>query len=132
MRSSISPTGCGPTSDAPISMRSSTPTPSATVALAGSTRRPCGAPASRARRAGRAAGRAFDVARALVAAGACAPLYATAVALILADDGRPVLFRQERLGRGRRPFSILKLRTMRDGRVTRAGRWLRATGIDET
>lgn len=56
----------------------------------------------------------------------------TAIGLaILLDDGRPLLFRQARLGRGRRPFAILKFRTMRDGRVTRAGRVLRATGLDE-
>jgi lipopolysaccharide/colanic/teichoic acid biosynthesis glycosyltransferase len=79
-----------------------------------------------------APGRGFDVACALVAALGCAPLYLTAVALILADDGRPLLFRQQRLGRARRPFTILKLRTLRNGRVTRAGRWLRACGIDET
>jgi lipopolysaccharide/colanic/teichoic acid biosynthesis glycosyltransferase len=77
-------------------------------------------------------GRGFDIACALVAGLACAPLYLTAVAFILADDGAPVLFRQARLGRARRPFTILKLRTMRDGRVTRVGRWLRASGIDET
>ena len=52
-------------------------------------------------------------------------------AAILLDDGRPVLFRQPRLGRRRRPFEILKFRSMRDGRVTRVGRLLRATGLDE-
>ena len=50
---------------------------------------------------------------------------------VLVDDGGPVLFRQIRLGRGRRPFTILKFRSMRDGRVTRVGRVLRATGLDE-
>ena len=57
-------------------------------------------------------------------------MIATAVAIVL-DDGRPVLFRQTRLGRRRRPFSILKFRTMRGDRVTRVGRVLRATGLDE-
>jgi lipopolysaccharide/colanic/teichoic acid biosynthesis glycosyltransferase len=52
-------------------------------------------------------------------------------AAILLDDGQPIVFRQERLGRARRPFSILKFRSMRDGRVTRVGRLLRATGLDE-
>jgi lipopolysaccharide/colanic/teichoic acid biosynthesis glycosyltransferase len=41
------------------------------------------------------------------------------------------LFRQARLGLRRRPFDILKFRSMRDGRVTRVGAVLRATGLDE-
>jgi lipopolysaccharide/colanic/teichoic acid biosynthesis glycosyltransferase len=69
--------------------------------------------------------------------GACAGLlvFAPALALVslavLLDDGRPVLFRQARLGYRRRPFSILKFRSMRDGRITWVGRVLRATGLDE-
>jgi len=56
----------------------------------------------------------------------------TAVSLaILLEDGFPLLFRQERLGAGRRPFTILKFRSMRDGRITRVGRVLRSTGLDE-
>jgi lipopolysaccharide/colanic/teichoic acid biosynthesis glycosyltransferase len=50
---------------------------------------------------------------------------------ILLEDGRPVLFGQQRLGRRRRPFTIRKFRSMRDGRVDRVGRGLRATGLDE-
>ncbi|HXT68803.1 MAG TPA: sugar transferase [Vicinamibacterales bacterium] len=75
--------------------------------------------------------RAFDV------AGACAGLLVFAPALaaislaILIDDGRPVFFLQERVGWMRRPFRIRKFRTMRDGGVTRVGRVLRRTGLDE-
>jgi lipopolysaccharide/colanic/teichoic acid biosynthesis glycosyltransferase len=57
----------------------------------------------------------------------------------------PVLYRQLRVGRGGRPFMLLKLRTMVDDaepdgpvwarpddpRVTRLGRWLRRTRLDE-
>src|SRR5687768_14363056 len=58
----------------------------------------------------------------------------------------PALFRQVRLGRGELPFTAYKFRTMvqhaeestgptwataNDPRVTRMGRWLRATGLDE-
>src|SRR4029079_13879592 len=50
---------------------------------------------------------------------------------VLSTDGGPLLFRQPRLGRGRRPFSIVKVRTMRDGRTTRVGRVLPATVLDE-
>jgi lipopolysaccharide/colanic/teichoic acid biosynthesis glycosyltransferase len=57
--------------------------------------------------------------------------------------GRPVLFRQDRPGRNARSFSILKFRTMRDAvdssgtrledaeRLTRIGRWLRSSSLDE-
>jgi lipopolysaccharide/colanic/teichoic acid biosynthesis glycosyltransferase len=60
-----------------------------------------------------------------------APVLAVLGAAILLEDGRPVLFAQSRLGRSRRPFTILTFRSMRDGRVTRVGRLLRATGLDE-
>ncbi len=59
------------------------------------------------------------------------------VALALLPGGRPLLFRQRRPGLGGRPFTILKFRTMRPGpgtdaeRVTRVGRVLRATSLDE-
>ena len=56
----------------------------------------------------------------------------TLVALaILLEDGFPLLFHQERLGAARRPFTILKFRSMRAGKITRVGRVLRSTGLDE-
>jgi lipopolysaccharide/colanic/teichoic acid biosynthesis glycosyltransferase len=72
--------------------------------------------------------RAFDV------AGACAgllvftPVMAIAIAAVFLEDGGPLFFRQERMGYRRRLFWILKIRSMRDGRITRVGRVLRATG----
>jgi len=59
------------------------------------------------------------------------PILAIAALLIRIIDGAPVLFRQPRLGRGRRPFQIIKLRTMAKGRVTALGGVLRDLGIDE-
>ena len=59
------------------------------------------------------------------------PIAIVVAAAIWIDDGRPLFFRQWRLGRGRRPFRLLKFRTMRDGAVTRVGAWLRRTGLDE-
>jgi len=75
--------------------------------------------------------RAFDVAGACAGLLLFAPVMALALAAVWFDDGRPLLFRQPRLGCRRRPFSILKIRTMRRDRITRVGRLLRATGLDE-
>lgn len=73
------------------------------------------------------------------------PFAAIALAIKL-DDRGPVFFRQERVGKGGRPFRVWKLRTMAanaestgarygftkdDPRITRVGRFLRETGIDE-
>ena len=75
--------------------------------------------------------RAFDVAGACAGLLVFAPVFAIVIAAVLITDGRPAFFRQPRLGYRRRPFSILKIRTMRDGRTTPIGRLLRATGLDE-
>jgi lipopolysaccharide/colanic/teichoic acid biosynthesis glycosyltransferase len=75
--------------------------------------------------------RAFDICGAAGGLVLFGPVMAAITVAIALDDGAPVLFRQTRLGRGRRPFEILKFRSMRDGRVTRVGRLLRATGLDE-
>ena len=90
--------------------------------------------------------RAFDVALAGGALILFSPILLLAALAIKLEDGGPVLFRQQRLGRGNRFFSIFKLRTMRveagdadgnrstgrgDERVTRTGRFLRRSSIDE-
>jgi lipopolysaccharide/colanic/teichoic acid biosynthesis glycosyltransferase len=73
------------------------------------------------------------------------PVLLAAMAWVRWDSPGPVFFRQERVGRGGRPFRIHKLRTMfvdaaqrgpavtelDDPRVTRAGTWLRHYRIDE-
>ena len=76
--------------------------------------------------------RLLDVTAAMIALTIFAPALIVATSLIRLEDGGPVLFRQVRIGRHSQPFVILKLRTMRDGQeVTKVGRWLRQTGIDE-
>jgi lipopolysaccharide/colanic/teichoic acid biosynthesis glycosyltransferase len=75
--------------------------------------------------------RFFDVVGAAGGLLVFSPIMAVLATAILVEDGRPVLFRQVRLGRARRPFTIIKFRTMTDGRMTRVGRVLRATGLDE-
>jgi len=95
---------------------------------------------------GGAAKRAFDVAVALPLAIVTAPL-ALAIAVWVRRDSRgSALFRQTRVGLAGRPFRLLKFRTMvvgaermgsglrveqDDARITRAGRILRATSLDE-
>src|SRR6266705_6000724 len=89
--------------------------------------------------------RAFDLVGAGLGVVLLAPLLALLGVLVKAEDGGPVLFRQERVGyRGRR-FRIWKFRTMvpdaelrglpltvgRDPRVTRIGAWMRRLKLDE-
>ncbi len=49
---------------------------------------------------------------------ATAPLQAVVIVLILLDDGRPVIFRQLRAGRGGRPIELRKFRSMRRNEVS--------------
>lgn len=94
----------------------------------------------------RATKRIFDIAASAAGLLLLSPILLVAMALIKLEDGGPVFFRQRRLGRGNRFFSIYKLRTMRaescdaagnrstgrdDDRITRIGRFLRKTSIDE-
>lgn len=72
------------------------------------------------------------------------PLLALIALAIKLDSGGSVLFRQTRLGKGGRPFELIKFRTMQPvdqpasewaqdnlSRVTRAGSWLRRFRLDE-
>ncbi len=59
------------------------------------------------------------------------PLMLIIALLIKLDDGGPILFRQSRLGKYKRPFLIYKFRSMRDNKITRVGHWLRNSGLDE-
>ncbi len=74
---------------------------------------------------------------AALALAALSPVMVVVAVCIVATMGTPVLFRQERAGFGGRPFSIYKFRTMRTGegtdeeRLTRVGRILRSTSLDE-
>jgi lipopolysaccharide/colanic/teichoic acid biosynthesis glycosyltransferase len=75
--------------------------------------------------------RALDLAVAGTACLVFAPVVVgVSLAVWLEDRGSP-LFSQPRVGRQRQPFEILKFRSMREQQITRAGQWLRRTGIDE-
>ena len=90
--------------------------------------------------------RAFDLLIATVGLLLLSPVLALAALLIRLEGGGPVLYRQLRVGRHGREFELLKLRTMIPGsdpvgvgtvvarddpRVTRTGRFLRRTSLDE-
>ena len=75
--------------------------------------------------------RVFDFVAAAAAIVALCPVWLAIAALIWLDDGGSPLFVQNRVGARKRVFKIYKLRTMRDERITRVGRVLRATGLDE-
>jgi len=104
--------------------------------------------------------RVFDIAVAALMAVAALPLSVLIALAIVIDSGRPVFFSHPRIGRGRRRFRVLKFRTMvrdadrvleeylaenperaiewkrqrklkQDPRVTRVGRILRRTSLDE-
>jgi lipopolysaccharide/colanic/teichoic acid biosynthesis glycosyltransferase len=89
--------------------------------------------------------RAFDLAVAALGLLLTAPLLALIAVAIKCDSAGPVLFRQDRVGRGGRIFRIHKFRTMvvdastrgtsltvgDDARITRVGRFLRRSKLDE-
>jgi lipopolysaccharide/colanic/teichoic acid biosynthesis glycosyltransferase len=89
--------------------------------------------------------RAFDIVFAAAGLLAVFPLFIIVALLIKCDSSGPVFFKQQRMGRGFRPFRIYKFRTMRkdselrgrlvtvgeDPRITRVGRLLRQAKIDE-
>lgn len=100
--------------------------------------------------------RVVDVFGALILMVALLPLFGAVALVIRFESPGPILFRQKRLGRGGRPFTIFKFRTMcvgaeqeqeqllhlnerngpvfklaRDPRHTRVGRWIRRLSLDE-
>ena len=81
--------------------------------------------------------RLFDILLVVVALPLWLPLLGIVALVVLVVEGRPVFFRQERAGKGGKPFMMLKIRTMRNGegtdeeRLTRLGRFLRASSLDE-
>jgi lipopolysaccharide/colanic/teichoic acid biosynthesis glycosyltransferase len=100
--------------------------------------------------------RTFDVVVGATMIAVTLPVVALIALLVKLSDGGPVFYRQRRVGRGGRPFTLVKFRTMvvgadrmldavrersvtdgllfkvpDDPRVTRLGRWLRRSCLDE-
>jgi lipopolysaccharide/colanic/teichoic acid biosynthesis glycosyltransferase len=98
------------------------------------------------RKAALATKRLFDIAVSSSALLSLSPVVAFIAVAIKIDDGGPVLFVQDRVGRDRRLFRCYKFRTMVPGaekkgtglkvtaddwRITRVGQWLRLWTLDE-
>jgi hypothetical protein len=94
----------------------------------------------------RALKRLFDIGLSVAGLIVLSPLLLVTACAILFDDGAPVLFRQQRMGRGNHLFAIAKFRSIKseqsdaggersaslgDTRVTRVGHFIRRTSIDE-
>lgn len=90
--------------------------------------------------------RLLDIVLAAVALVLAAPVFLACAIAVRWADGPGVIFRQERIGKAGRPFSVLKFRTLHpadqqesatlwnianDERVSRVGRLLRRTSLDE-
>jgi lipopolysaccharide/colanic/teichoic acid biosynthesis glycosyltransferase len=90
--------------------------------------------------------RSFDVFLSLLGIILSLPLWVIIALFILFDDGWPIFYLQERVGKNGQHFKVIKFRTMirdaerpeepvqateNDPRVTRVGRFLRQTALDE-
>ena len=87
--------------------------------------------------------RTFDMLLSVFAIFLLFPLFLLVSFLIVIDSGFPIFFLQKRIGRGAKEFNIIKFRTMKtnnenititvsdDSRITRIGKYLRKTKIDE-
>jgi lipopolysaccharide/colanic/teichoic acid biosynthesis glycosyltransferase len=89
--------------------------------------------------------RIFDLFFTMLGLPVTAPILLVSALLIWVEDGRPIFFRQKRVGHKGKPFHIWKFRTMvvdaekkggaitvgHDPRITRVGYWLRKFKVDE-
>lgn len=89
--------------------------------------------------------RVYDFVLAVVGVLVLSPLLLLLALVVKCSDGGPIFFRQSRVGRGGCPFNMLKFRSMivgadkrglqvtqaGDPRITRVGRWLRKSKLDE-
>lgn len=89
--------------------------------------------------------RALDFLAGLIGVILLSPVLLVVSLTILITDGRPVLFRQQRVGKGNKLFTVYKFRTMQNGtgdiatedlkdaneKITKVGKFLRIYSIDE-
>lgn len=86
--------------------------------------------------------RIFDIIFSLLVLFWCSPVFIISAFLIKIDSKGTIFFKQKRIGKKGKPFTILKFRTMKDlkgplltsladTRITKAGKFLRRTNFDE-
>ncbi len=89
--------------------------------------------------------RIFDILFSLFTIVIFSPIFVVIAIVIKISEGGPVIFKQERVGKGEKPFVFYKFRTMKQGvdhfgqspksgadqRLTRSGRFLREYSLDE-
>jgi len=89
--------------------------------------------------------RIFDICLSLLSLIILSPVLLIVALIVIIDDGFPVVFKQERVGKDNKLFKVRKFRTMKNGtrnaatsdlteaqsQITRSGRYLRRTSIDE-
>lgn len=89
--------------------------------------------------------RAFDVVASTIALILCLPMFVVLAVLVKSSSSGPIFFLQERIGKNGKPFQIIKFRTMfvnseasgpqlsssNDPRITKIGRFMRKTRLDE-
>jgi len=89
--------------------------------------------------------RVFDIVTACAGLIVASPILALTALAVLLEDGAPVFYKQRRVGRFERTFTLYKIRSMRkndcsdaisprsstDSRITRVGRFIRKISIDE-
>ena len=89
--------------------------------------------------------RFFDIFVSIFAVIFLSPIFLAVAIMILITDGAPVLFKQERVGKNNKLFTVYKFRTMQNGtgdiataelddaneKITKTGKFLRLTSIDE-
>lgn len=87
--------------------------------------------------------RVLDLLGATIAVALLAPIWPIAALITLVSSGRPILFKQQRLGYEGRVFTLFKFRTMSEvrdptgellpdeQRITKTGRWMRSLSLDE-
>lgn len=75
--------------------------------------------------------RIIDIVISFIALITLIPVYLLIAILIKIIDNGPIIYKQMRTGKEGNTFKIYKFRTMKDGKVTKIGKFLRTTSLDE-